>query len=672
MSEPEPTEHLFDEFSEVDAQAWRSAVEKDLGGTDPDDVLDWTSLEGISVPAYLDREALEELPHRAADTSVPPLADADDRPANAWRLCQPLYHPAPETANEHARTAVENGADALELIVPPPGTDEFGLSVRSTDDLASILDGIELSETRLHLGRSLAAPVLYGALRDLLSAQNVDPTSVHGSVDYDPVAVLASAPSPGIEEAFTLADDLRTDADKWPRFRTVTVDARVYHDAGASAVQELAATLGTLTERLARSVEQDRALTPLLHDLQIIIPVSTSYFVEVAKLRALRLLVPQVVEAFGDETETAVDLGPADLRVRAETSRRTETIYDPHINMLRATTEAMAAVLGGCDALTVRPYDASLRPPDAFGARIARNTHLVLRHEGHFDQVADPAAGSYYIETLTDRLAQRAWTQFQELEAEGGIVEALRSGTLQQQIAETRRARREAIDDREHVLVGATHYPALAERRRDDLVRPTDSSYGNGAPSVSGVSVEALRRALRDGGTVAGVTAALGDDDTTDPLPRIRVAEAVESIRLRTEAHAKAHDGPPQVLLAPLGPPAARSARATFARNFLGVAGFEIEEPLKFETVDEVANAAAEQGSDVVVLCSSDAEYDTLVSGLASALTDRDHDALIGITGAPNDIDASGRADFFVHQNSSLKKTLTTLQNLLGTSTDGS
>ncbi|MFB6098024.1 MAG: methylmalonyl-CoA mutase family protein [Salinibacter sp.] len=624
----------------------------------------------MTLPAYLRRDALDEVRHVEGEAEVPPLAGVSTAPANEWSLSHPLHHPDPEIANEHARIAVERGAQALYVAVAPPRSEVHGGPViRTAEDLATVLDGIDLSETDLHLGADLAAPGLHALLQDLLSAGVFDPATLNGSIAFDPVAVLASGPSPGPDATFRLADQLTAEAP--PHVRSVTVDARVYHDAGASAVQELAATLAALTERLARSTDRGASLPTLLEELQILVSVSTSYFVEMAKLRALRLLVPQLASAFGDEAQNALNFTPADLQIRAETSRRTETIYDPYVNMLRATTEAMAAVLGGCDVLSLHPYDASLRPPDAFGSRIARNTQLILEHEAHFDHVADPAAGSYYVETLTDRLAQRAWTQFQALEAEGGIVTALRNGTLQHQIAETRRERRDAIDEREHILVGTTHYPALDERRRDDLAS-ADAPSPNGAsePVFDGPSLDAIRSTLREGKTLPDVTSALRAGSTDiDPLPRIRLAGPIEAIRLRTEAYAETHDGPPHVLLAPLGPPAARSARARFARNFLGVAGFSIEEPLTFESVDDAADAAVEQDADVVVLCSSNAEYADLAPALTSALADRGHDALLGIAGGPDDIDADDHADFFVHQGSSLTETLPTLQEHLGIST---
>jgi methylmalonyl-CoA mutase len=669
MPQTESTPSLFDEFSAVSPEDWRAAVRADLGTDDPDAFLEWSSMEGVSLPAYLHREDLEGLPHVDPTANLSPLAEGAEPPANDWALCQDINHPDPETAQAHARAALDGGADALRVQYAPASPDGTSLRLASPSDLALLLNDIDLSATALHLDRGPGALVLYAALREHLSDQDIDASSIHGSVGYDPVAAVAEGGGMDMESAFALAHDLGADADALPHVRTVGIDSRVYHNAGASAVQELACTLGALAERLARATEQGLDLAALRSELHVHVPVATSYFIAVAKLRALRLLVPQVVAPFLDNTDSKDSFSPSDVSLHAETSRRSDTRYDPYVNMLRATTEAMAATVGGCDTLSVRPYDAALQPPDAFGQRIARNTQLVLRHEAHTDQVADPAAGSYYVEILTDRLAQQAWEQFQDLEAGGGILNALRSGTLQQQVAETRQKRLDAIDTREQVLVGTTHYPDLDEHRRDDSSSAPPSASGRSHSPPAPSSIETLREELRSGTAPADLHAALvSDSPVAEPLPRLRIAADIESIRLRTERYADTHGAPPRILLAPLGPPAARSARATFARNFLGVAGFAIEEPLAFETVDDAAEAALDADADVVVLCSSNSEYTDLAPTLATALADRDHDAFLGVAGSPEDIDTGGHADFFLHRNSSLKDTLSTLQDNLGMS----
>lgn len=669
MSETDP-HALFEEFEPVTPEEWRSKVRKEIGTDAVEEFLEWSSQEGVTIPAYLHRSDLEDCRHVDLEATMPPVAEGADVPANGWTPCQPLNHPDPDTANEYARSVVEEGVCDLQLSLPPPSSRRFGPALRSTDDLTTVLKDIDLNETGLHLDDGLAAVVLYGALRTHLSRQSVDPKTVSGSIGFDPVASLASGEGPDGDRLFALAHQLVGDAKEIPSLRSWTVDARVYHDAGASAVQELAYTLGALTERLARHTKRGLELGRMGDKLHVIVPVSTSYFVEIAKLRALRLLVPQVINPFLSNGRTPSSFSPSDLHLRAETSRRVETLYDPHANMLRGTTEAMAAILGGCDVLSIHPYDHALRPSESFGHRIARNTQLILRHEAHFDQVADPAAGSYYLESLTDKLARQAWNLFQKVEANGGIVECLSAGAVQRTIKETRQERRDAVNEREQVLVGTTHYPALNEQRWGDHASPPDDFTAEDGDPVSlpdSPSIQEIRNVLQDGGSPSAVLKKLrGDQTHVDPLPRLRLAAEIESLRLRTEAYAETRDGPPRVLPAPVGPPAARSARATFARNFLGVAGFEIKSPLKFESVDEIASEAAEQNADVVVLCSSDAAYADLAPSLASALTNRVPEALLVIAGSPDKIDGGDAADFFLHEGSPLQETLQTLQSRLG------
>jgi methylmalonyl-CoA mutase len=541
------------------------------------------------------------------------------------------------------------------------------LTTQTVDDLRSVLDQIPLNEISLHFDGGPTAPILLVGLEEIASERDID--DLRGSVGYDPIAALSTGTIRDAEAAFALVDDLVSEAPS--SVRSLTVDLRPYHDAGASAVQELAYGLGALSDTLARLLENGHGLSTLLSRLQFTTAVSTSYFVEIAKLRALRLLVPQVVNAFAAAAEADAALRPTDLFVQAETSRRTETIYDPYVNMLRATTEGMAAVIGGCDVLSVRPYDAALRAEDNFGTRIARNVQLILREEAHFDAVADPGAGAYYLEAATDRLAERAWDTFQDLEANGGLLAGLRDGHVQQQIAEMREERQSEVDTRKRVLVGTNHYPALDETRRGDLDEPPSFSSPTDSIALDAPSLNGLRTALSDGHSISDLLSTLSEGPTTiEPLPRLRVSEAIEKIRLRTERHAEETGHTPTVFLAPLGPAKMRSARANFARNVLGVAGFDVVEPLRFDAPDDAAEAAAEADADIVVLCSADSEYPDLAPALRSALNDRGLSPLLVVAGNPDTIDADLPADDFIHQGNLLREKLASLQSRLGIPTD--
>ncbi|MFO8098449.1 MAG: methylmalonyl-CoA mutase family protein [Salinibacter sp.] len=657
---------LFEEFPPTSTEEWRTNIRSDLGGANLDEVLTWEA-EGIEMPAVLRREDLADLAHVNRDADAPPLAASSASAPNGWRIRQDISHPNPEIARRLADRAVEQGATDLGLV--PPRRPADGLDLSASDLLPTILGGIDLHTVRLHLDGGPAAPVLFSAL--LNGAESKEAT--HGTtVGFDPVATQAHGAGPPPPAAFDLAADLATSAPEG--VRTLAVDTRVYHESGGTAVQELAYALGALSDSLAHLLDRGVSLPSLLPRIHVRVSVSPRYFVDLAKLRALRLLMPQLVSAFAMETASDATLRPEDVFIQAETSRRTETVYDPHVNMLRGTTEAMAAVLGGCDVLSVRPFDASLRPSENVASRIARNTQLILDHESHFDRVADPAAGAYYIEGLTDRLARAAWSSFQSLEAAGGLLSGLHDGTVQSTLQARWDERQADVNDRAAVMVGTNHYPDLEETRLEDLQdgHSPGASQSPGTPNVPDASppttLSEIRSALQHAPSLAPVVGRLSSPAADiEPLPSARLSEDIEALRLRTERFAQNHGAAPVVALAPIGPAGPRSARATFARNFFGVAGFRIIQPLRYDDPASAAAEAATENADIVVLCSSDDESPALARSLRTALDAASCDALLVVAGHPSALDGENDGvDAYIHRERSLLDALKEFQRRLG------
>lgn len=657
---------LFDEFPPVSTEAWAAQIREDLGTSDPDAVLEWDSIDGISLPAFGRRKDLAPLPHVSESASTPPLAGGTS-PENAWRVRMDLRHPDLDVAAGLADLACEGEVADLGLLLGAGAGSDSTLSIDTPADLRALLADVPLDEINLHLERGPGALVLLSLLRTAYD-RPLSALLGRGTVAYDPVGTLATGLLPDAATAF---DGLEAVLDEGlsEGIQSLHVDLRPYHEAGASAVQELAYGLGALSDILAHLLNRGRALSALLPRLHVTTAASTSYFVEIAKLRALRLLVPQVINAFAQETGASVDYAPTDLRLQVETSRRSETLYDPHVNLLRTTTEAMAAVLGGCDVLTVRPFDSRQRPSERFGLRIARNVQLILRHEAHFDVVADPAAGSYYVETATHTLAERAWAEFQSVEARGGLLNALQEDQVQANIAEVRGQRQDAVDRRERVLVGTNHYPNLSETqlgRSESTCNNRNDSRGE----VAAPSIDSFHTALQEGYSAPDLIQGLHPESPPfPPLPATHIADGIEQLRLRTERYTSEHDRP-VVVLAPLGPPGPRSARATFVRHVLGVAGFDVREHLGFEAPKAAAVAAAEAGGDLLVCCSADAEYADLVPALRAALSERSYAPLLGVAGDPDQIPGRVSADVFVHQGRPLRDMLTAIQRRLGVHSD--
>jgi methylmalonyl-CoA mutase len=386
-----------------------------------------------------------------------------------------------------------------------------------------------------------------------------------------------------------------------------------FHDAGATAVQELGYGMAAGIEYLATAPQRGLTAEDAAGDIEFCFAVGSSFFFEIAKLRAARLLWGRICESFGcSRCASKMTLG-------VRTSSWNKTVYDAHNNVLRATTEAMSATLGGCDALYVAPYDSVFGAPDENSKRLARNTQLILKNEAWFDRVADPAAGSYYVETLTDALAREAWKLVQEVERSGGFGAAKQ--TIEAAIAQSAANKRAALASRRKTLVGTNNYPNTSGER-----------------ALAGVKKNVME--------------AYGP----------RLADAFEQLRLATERSGKT----PRFLLAEVGDLKMRKARSTFVANFLGCAGFEIKAQ---GFADAVQAAEAGKGADAVVLCSSDAEYPTLAPALIEALKAAGSKAPVIVAGYPQDaleqLKTAGVADF-IHIRSNAVDTLKSWQARLG------
>lgn len=378
------------------------------------------------------------------------------------------------------------------------------------------------------------------------------------------------------------------------------IRADLLHEFGAHAVQELGYAIAAGVERLAKLTET-QSVDVAACQIQFIFASGPAFFTEIAKLRAARLMWARVVAAFG-----LTDERNCRMRLHVRTPRRNKSIYDRHTNLLRVTTEALSAVLGGCDRLAVEPF--------GFDPRLALNLQRILKEEARLDAVADPAAGSYYIEALTDSLAREAWKLLQRTEAEGGFSKALLSGSVERALAETRASRARAYSTRRRTLVGVNNFPNLIEAEPDMNPPP---------PEPNG-------------------------------LPRPRVAEPFEAIRQRTTAHARITGRRPRALLLKRGDIAMRGARANFILNFFGCAGFEMEESEDYEG----------SGADLIVLCSSDSEYLPLAREVCPRVS-----APVLVAGNPKDQIEDLRAagvEGFVHIFSDAVETLSYWQDRLG------
>ena len=407
---------------------WLTQVQKDLKGADPA-ALDWRTEDGFVVAPYHTAEDLGALPAAAIQA-----AQRTHLPRR-WLTRETIPFTDEKTTRQRARVALEGGADALAF--------DLRTADVATVQFARLLDGLKLSQVPITFQTRGQSARVAAAL------QSLAPYQWQGSFDDDPLAHWMTGHG-WPPDAWRVATDLTRQTRSSPAFYPITVSTHAFHQAGASAAQELAFGLGAAVHCLDKLTDEGLTAAEIVPKLTFSVSVGTSYLTEIAKLRALRYLFARVQTAYG--------LAPAPAFVHAQTSTFFDATDEPYTNLLRGTSEAMAAVVGGCDALTVHPFDASFAPPGDFGARIARNVSTILREEAYFSLVADPAAGSYTLETLTHQLAEAAWALFEKTEALGGVVAAFEQNFVQAEIDRTWQTRADAVRTGKQTLVGVNKY----------------------------------------------------------------------------------------------------------------------------------------------------------------------------------------------------------------------
>ncbi len=617
---------LFNEFPPVSTEAWKEKVVADLKGADFDRKLVWRTNEGFSVQPYYRQEDLEKLGYLDALPGEFPYVRGTKTNNNDWYVRQNIVVKDLEESNKKALDVLMKGVTSLGFVF----NDCAELTVA---DLGVLLKDICLESVEVNFVCKCQTCNIAGLFAEYVLAGKWDPKNVNASVSYDPFGnyLLYGRIKNGVEQAMTQAQDLIAKTAELPSYRVLAVDGKNYGNAGASVVQELAFSLAQGAEYLSSLSEAGVAVEDVAKNIKFNLSVSANYFMEIAKLRAGRLLWAQIVKAYEPKCECGCK-----MKVHAETGSWNKTFYDPYVNMLRTQTEAMSAALGGADSITVLPFNAIYEDPTTFSDRIARNQQLLLKEESHFDKIVDAGAGSYYIEELTASIADEAWKLFLEVQDNGGFLAAAKAGFIQTKVKEMAAKRDLNVATRRENLLGINQFPNFTER----LEKP-----------------EAVEDALKPMDLTA-------EDAEIETLKPYRGAQAFEAIRVATDKYAENNKRPLAFMLT-VGNLNFRKARAQFACNFFAVAGYEVKDNNGFATVEEGVAAAKEAGADIVVICSSDDEYAEMAPAAFEAING---EAIFVVAGAPactDELKAKG-IENFIHVKSNLLEELKAYQSKLG------
>ncbi len=567
--------NLLAEFPSVSTQQWMDKVTADLKGADFNKKLVWKTNESFNVKPFYRVEDIENFKTKDSAPGAFPYIRGT-KPGNEWLVRQEIEVVNAKEANEKALDILCKGATSIGF--------KLKKSDLSVDFIATLLKNIVAESCELNFGICIsAAAELAKILTAYFKSQNADVTKLHGSINFDPMNRMMQVGKELTKEEIVLKAKATVEAAiGLPFYRVIGVNATTLSNAGAFIAQELGYSLAWGNEYLSMLVEAGVDTSLAAKKIKFNYGVGGNYFMEIAKFRAARMLWAMVVDAYQPvckkdnckNTENGICKCAAKMRVHAETSTFNKTILDANVNMLRTQTEAMSATLGGVNSLTVLGYDSVYKPTDEFSERIARNQQLLLKEESHFDKVSDPAAGSYYIETLTNEIATQAWKLFLEVEEQGGFYAAITSGSVQKAIKTTAAGRLKAVSSRREILLGTNQFPNFNEIGAEKVQVSSEVDCGC---SHSG----------------------------TEKLLPVRGAAEFEALRFATENAAKR----PKAFMLTIGNLAMRLARAQFSCNFFACAGYEVVDNLGFATVEEGVSAALEVVADIIVICSSDDEY---------------------------------------------------------------
>ena len=611
-------ERLFTEFTAPTTQEWLDKIEVDLKGADFQKRLVWRTNEGFNVQPFYRREDLKDLKTPDSLPGEFPFVRGNKKDSNSWYVRQNIVVNDPAEANKKALDILNKGVDSIGF--------KLGHAELSAEFIETLLKDIRLDIVEVSYRACMRHAL---ELADLLVAyfekMGYDKEKIVGGVGFDPIERMLLK---GKDSTMLLKDMPRLveKLQDYPNLRCVMVHSDLLNNAGSYIVQELGYALAWGNEYMQQLTDAGIDADLAAKKIKFYMGISENYFMEIAKFRAARMLWAQIVKQYEPKCDCACK-----MIINASTSTYNQTLFDSYVNLLRSQTEAMSAALGGIHSMVVTPFDAPYEKPTDFSERIARNQQLLIKEESHFDRIVDPSAGSYYIEHLTNALAQEAWKLFLKIEDEGGFLAAVKAGTVQADINATNTKRHGDAAKRKEFLLGTNQFPNFTEKSEGKEPLACDCTCKHSSdPDVPALNVS-------------------------------RMASDFETLRLATEKAAKV----PVAFMLTIGNLAMRQARAQFSCNFLACAGYKVIDNLGFKTVEEGVDAALEAKADIVVICSSDDEYAEYAIPAFQYLNGR---AMFVVAGAPacmDDLKAAG-IENFIHVKCNVLETLKEYNAKLG------
>ena len=621
---------LLEDFPPPTYEEWRKAVEDTLKGADFDKVMHTRTYEGITLQPIYRREDLSKLPFLDSLPGKAPYVRGNNPKkflSEGWLIAQSHRESDLKALNAQILRELQLGLTAVNIQLKHDD-DLRGVSIKSIDDLRAICAAIDLRAAPLFMQLDMDDYFILLLVEQYICERKYAWEELQLGVGFDPISEFARKGylSFSWDEVWgKIVEGVEIAIKNISGLRCISIDGSVYSAAGASSTQELGIILATAIYYLQNLLDKGWTIEQLSPLFQVKLSLGPNFFMEIAKVRAMRLLWSEMIKAFGGKEKEQK------IWIHGKTATFNQSLYDVYVNLLRNATEAFSGVIGGVDSLEVGRFNELTSDEDEFSRRLARNQQIILKEESHFDKVVDPAGGSYYIENLTQELANQAWKYMQELESEGGILNALQEGKIHTDIEKVANARKEAMRKRKDVYVGINLYANPDENPPTQIQIPRESNP---------IKMEVLE---------AGA------------LPQLRVVEEIENLRTRVIKS----DKNTTIFLMNMGTINDYRVRADFATGFFQAGGFTVISPQGFMTVEDAVKSAKESNAAAYCICSTDEKYNELVPAICSALPD----SFLILAGYPKDKVESFKENgikMFIYMGADVVATLDELAKKLG------
>ncbi len=671
---------LKKDFPILSFEDWENQVEKDLKGESFDKKLITKTYEEINLQPLYTSNDIKDLPqinnfpgfqNYLRGNSVSGYIGRD------WEIAQEYNQALPEDLNETLRSDLNRGLNSINIVLDNPtklGIDadqskagevgKDGLSISGVRKMQVLFKDIDLTNQSINISGGFSSLPITLLFTAYANETRTSLMNIKGSITSDPYEYLIAKGDLPISlkqifDEMKLATELMIKSNS--PIKTIGVSGLPFNNAGANAVQELAFTFATAVEYLNEMISLGLKADDVAKRIKFTFGIGSFYFMEVAKLRTARILWSKILEAYEVKEENQK------IFIHGKTSQFNQTYFDPFVNSLRTTTETFSAIVGGVDSLHTNAYDESFNDSDDFSKRLARNTQIILKEESHLDQVIDPAGGSYFVEKLTDDIANAAWKLLQTIEEKGGMLKVIQSGFVQDEIAKIAEVKKKDFAKRKSVLVGTNMYAnpkeEMMELKNPDLnaiykkrveyiqkyrVNGDNKKHSSILEKLQNIAdtksydlidnaIEAFLEGASLGEISKSIRASSEKGISVTPLKQFRLSEMFEELRIASENYKKKTGIEPKVFLATMGSLKQFKGRADFSRAFFEVGGFEIIYPNGFATTDEAVKNAIDSKAQAVVICSTDDTYPDLVSLIVKGIKEKSKDITIILAGYPKD-----------------------------------